>query len=78
MYDIFRYLIDVRWLKQWKKYVGFESWQQEHMGSQDAHPGPMDNSCLFKGMHISRSRKFDDNDSSIGHQITVYSENKFL
>ena len=52
MYDIFRYLIDIRWFKQWKKYVGFESWDQQQMGSAIAHPGPVYTSCLFKGIHI--------------------------
>ena len=46
---MFRYLLDVRWFKQWKKYVGFESWDQQQMGSETAHPGPVDTSCLFKG-----------------------------
>ena len=49
MCDMFRYLLDVRWFKQWKKYVGFESWDQQQMGSETAHPGPVDTSCLFKG-----------------------------
>ena len=57
MYDMFRYLIDVKWFKQWKKYVGFESIDQQQMGSQDVHPGPVDNSCLFKGMHILHTGK---------------------
>ena len=46
---IFRYLVDVRWFKQWKKYVGFESWDQQQMGLETADPGPVDTSCLFKG-----------------------------
>ena len=50
-YDTFRYLLDVRWFKQWKKYVGFESWDQQQMGSETAHPGPVDTSCLFKGYY---------------------------
>ena len=50
--DMFRYLVDVRWFKQWKKYVGFDSFDQQQMGLKAAHPGPVDTSCLFRGMHI--------------------------
>ena len=42
-------MIDERWFNQWKKYVGFESWDQAQMGLEDAHPGPVDTSYLFKG-----------------------------
>ena len=44
-----RYLVDHRWLKQWKKYVGFDSWDQYHAGNEAANPGPVDNGNLFKG-----------------------------
>ena len=48
-YDMFaRYLVDQRWLKQWKKYVGFESWDLRSVGKQEAHPGPADNVNLLK------------------------------
>ena len=49
--DVFRYLLDVKWFKQWKKYVGFESQDQQEMGLETAHPGPVDTSCLFKGCY---------------------------
>lgn len=42
------YLVDVRWMKQWKKYVGYDQWDQSFMGQESASPGPMDNSNLFK------------------------------
>ena len=45
-----RYLIDARWFKQWKKYVGFDDWDM--VGETAANPGPIDNSMLFKGMAI--------------------------
>uniref|UniRef100_A0A3Q3XIA1 Ubiquitin carboxyl-terminal hydrolase n=1 Tax=Mola mola TaxID=94237 RepID=A0A3Q3XIA1_MOLML len=41
------YLIDSRWFKQWKKYVGFESWDMYNVGEQSLYPGPIDNSGLF-------------------------------
>ncbi|XP_053318592.1 ubiquitin carboxyl-terminal hydrolase 15 isoform X2 [Spea bombifrons] len=42
------YLIDSRWFKQWKKYVGFDSWDKYQMGDQNVYPGPVDNSGLLK------------------------------
>ena len=44
-----RFLIDVKWLKQWKKYVGYDQWDQYHVGKVSANPGPIDNANLFKG-----------------------------
>ncbi|XP_076985438.1 ubiquitin carboxyl-terminal hydrolase 4 isoform X4 [Tamandua tetradactyla] len=41
------YLIDSRWFKQWKKYVGFDSWDMYNVGEHDLFPGPIDNSGLF-------------------------------
>uniref|UniRef100_A0A8C1ECB4 Ubiquitin carboxyl-terminal hydrolase 15 n=1 Tax=Cyprinus carpio carpio TaxID=630221 RepID=A0A8C1ECB4_CYPCA len=38
------YLVDSRWFKQWKKYVGFDSWDKYQMGEQHVYPGPVDNS----------------------------------
>ncbi|XP_023205908.1 ubiquitin carboxyl-terminal hydrolase 15 isoform X2 [Xiphophorus maculatus] len=42
------YLADSRWFKQWKKYVGFDSWDKYQMGDQNVYPGPVDNSGLLK------------------------------
>lgn len=44
-----RYLIDSRWFKQWKKYVGFDSWDMYNVGEHNLFPGPIDNSGLFSG-----------------------------
>ncbi|XP_052425760.1 ubiquitin carboxyl-terminal hydrolase 15 isoform X1 [Carassius gibelio] len=41
------YLVDSRWFKQWKKYVGFDSWDKYQMGEQTVYPGPVDNSGLL-------------------------------
>ena len=49
----FRYLIDIRWLKQWKKYVGYDPWDQLAYGLASANPGPLDNSALFRGRCLS-------------------------
>lgn len=46
---ILRYLIDSRWFKQWKKYVGFDSWDMYNVGERSLYPGPIDNSGLFSG-----------------------------
>ncbi|XP_020626847.1 ubiquitin carboxyl-terminal hydrolase 4-like [Orbicella faveolata] len=41
------YLVDCRWLKQWKKFVGFDTWDQFGVGEKLNNPGPIDNSSLF-------------------------------
>ena len=45
----FRYLIDTKWFKQWKKYVGYDSWDTAFVGDPSAHPGPIDNAPILKG-----------------------------
>ncbi|XP_043944219.1 ubiquitin carboxyl-terminal hydrolase 15 isoform X2 [Protopterus annectens] len=42
------YLVDSRWFKQWKKYVGFDNWDKYQMGDQNVCPGCVDNSGLLK------------------------------
>uniref|UniRef100_A0A4W5KBA3 Ubiquitin carboxyl-terminal hydrolase n=1 Tax=Hucho hucho TaxID=62062 RepID=A0A4W5KBA3_9TELE len=44
---ILAYLVDSHWFKQWKKYVGFDSWDKYQMGDQNVYPGPVDNSGLL-------------------------------
>ncbi|XP_074929058.1 ubiquitin carboxyl-terminal hydrolase 4 isoform X6 [Chelonoidis abingdonii] len=46
------YLIDSRWFKQWKKYVGFDSWDMYSVGEPNLFPGPIDNSGLFADPEI--------------------------
>lgn len=41
--------MDTHWFKQWKKYVGFDSWDKYQMGDQNVYPGPVDNSGLLRG-----------------------------
>lgn len=41
-------MVDSHWFKQWKKYVGFDSWDKYQMGDQNVYPGPVDNSGLLK------------------------------
>lgn len=48
-----RYLIDSRWFKQWKKYVGFDSWDMYNVGERNLYPGPIDNSGLFSGKSLT-------------------------
>uniref|UniRef100_A0A8C1Z7U2 Ubiquitin carboxyl-terminal hydrolase n=1 Tax=Cyprinus carpio TaxID=7962 RepID=A0A8C1Z7U2_CYPCA len=52
----FWYLIDSRWFKQWKKYVGFDSWDLYNVGEHNLYPGPIDNSGLFSD-HESQTLK---------------------
>lgn len=49
----YRYLIDSRWFKQWKKYVGFDSWDMYNVGERNLFPGPIDNSGLFSGKIVT-------------------------
>lgn len=53
VFFLLRYLVDSRWFKQWKKYVGFDSWDKYQMGDQNVYPGPIDNSGLLKGNCLS-------------------------
>ena len=50
-YIIYRYLIDTRWFKQWKKYVGYDG-DNTYVGKKGSDPGPIDNSQLFKGKYL--------------------------
>jgi hypothetical protein len=52
-----RYLVDSKWFKQWKKYVGYESWDVDKAGMESMNPGPVDNSGLFTGMTILPLRR---------------------
>lgn len=46
---ILRYLVDTIWWKQWKKFVGYDTWDQFGVGEELNDPGPIDNSSLFAG-----------------------------
>lgn len=54
---IFRYLVDAKWFKQWKKYVGYDDWDKTFVGEKDVYPGPVDNSPLLKGWYTQALRK---------------------
>ncbi|BFZ09058.1 hypothetical protein BsWGS_12097 [Bradybaena similaris] len=57
------YLVDIRWFKQWKKYVGYDQWDSYNLGDQTVHPGPIDNCSLFKpDTTILRDHLVDDLD----------------
>jgi len=36
-------------LSRWKKYVGFDSWNHQEVGTDFSYPGSIDNSDLFAG-----------------------------
>ena len=46
---ILRYLVGERWWKQWKKFVGYDTWDQFGVGEELNDPGPIYNSRLFAG-----------------------------
>ncbi|CAH3164466.1 unnamed protein product [Porites evermanni] len=41
------YLVDCHWFKQWKKFVGYDKWDQYGAGEEINNPGPIDNSSLL-------------------------------
>ena len=49
-----RYLVDQRWLKQWKKCSSFDTLDQIDVESEAENPGPVDNCNLFKGMMYNK------------------------
>lgn len=44
-----RYLVDCHWFKQWKKFVGYDTWDVYGAGDKMNNPGPIDNSSLLAG-----------------------------
>ncbi len=40
------FLISAEWYKKWKAFVGYDVWDQKHVGSSEHHPGEIDNSPL--------------------------------
>ena len=45
----YRYILDIKWFKQWKSYVGYESWDHYNVGEESANPGPIDNTPIYQG-----------------------------
>lgn len=45
-----RYLLATSWFKQWKKFVGYESWDAFNAGQQEANPGHIDNLPILEGL----------------------------
>jgi ubiquitin carboxyl-terminal hydrolase 4/11/15 len=37
------FLIDAKWFRQWKKFVGFDAWDTDDVGKGTAPPGSIDN-----------------------------------
>ena len=44
----YRYLVDLKWMKQWKKFVGYCQWDQIYAGLEVVNPGAVDNSALLR------------------------------
>ena len=44
-----RFMVGVHWMKQWKQYVGYNSWDPTSSGQESANPGPLDNASLLEG-----------------------------
>ena len=43
-------------MKQWKKFVGYDHCNQNSVGLEDANPGAVDNSALFRGIYFNYSK----------------------
>ncbi|XP_052820010.1 eukaryotic translation initiation factor 4 gamma 1-like [Mya arenaria] len=57
----FRYVLATKWFKQWKSYVGYDSWENYNAGDESANPGPIDNSPLLKmGTKTLKKHLIDD------------------
>ncbi|XP_060596713.1 E3 ubiquitin-protein ligase TRIM36-like isoform X2 [Ruditapes philippinarum] len=57
------YIIDVKWFKQWKSYVGYESLDHFNVGEESANPGPIDNTPIFQeGTDKLKEHLIDDLD----------------
>ena len=41
-------------MKTWKKYVGYDQWDQSSAGQQTYFPGPLDTTNLFTGEWVTR------------------------
>ena len=48
-----RYLVGGGWIRQWKKYVGYDKGDQYDAGKESANPGPVDNSNLLKSQQAA-------------------------
>ena len=40
-------------MKQWKKFVGYDTWDRSQVGEDSANPGPIDNKSLLAGEGLS-------------------------
>ena len=49
---MYRYIVDVNWLKEWKKYVGYNFLYESSAGQEYANPGPVETSILLKGKYM--------------------------
>ena len=45
-----RYLVDVTWFNQWKKFVAWDQGDSNQVGDPNSNPGHIDSSVLLKGM----------------------------
>ena len=48
------YVINVRWFKRWKRYVGYDKWDISNAGNEEIKPVPIDNSSLLNQCKLKR------------------------
>ncbi|XP_064398355.1 ubiquitin carboxyl-terminal hydrolase 15-like isoform X3 [Halichondria panicea] len=56
------FLVDIRWIKQWMKFIGYKPDDQSSVGKKSANPGPLDNSNLSNTHGHLRERLVDEMD----------------
>ncbi|XP_060558004.1 E3 ubiquitin-protein ligase TRIM36-like isoform X2 [Ruditapes philippinarum] len=60
------YIIDIKWFKQWKSYVGYENRDRLNVGEELAYPGPIDNTpILQEGTDKLKEHLIDNLDYSL-------------
>ncbi|KAL4226967.1 Ubiquitin carboxyl-terminal hydrolase 15 [Mactra antiquata] len=42
------YILDTKWFKQWKTFVGYDQWDQYGAAEPSSNPGPIDNKPLYE------------------------------
>ena len=55
------YLIEIRWYRQWKRYVGYDDWDTSDAGNEAKKPAAIDNTSLLDNGKLKR-HKVDDID----------------
>ena len=53
------YLIEIRWYRQWKRYVGYDDWDTSDAGNEAKKPAAIDNTSLLDNGKLKRHKTED-------------------